>query len=80
VADSGIGIDPKDFKRIFNKFEQASLVSPVGTGGTGLGLAIAKEIIGMHGGAIWVESEKGKGSRFLFVLPKIFKPQIKETT
>jgi len=73
VEDSGIGIDPKDFKRIFNKFEQATLVSPLGAGGTGLGLAIAKEIITLHGGDIWVESEKGKGSKFIFVIPKEFK-------
>jgi len=70
VSDTGIGLDPKDFKRIFNKFEQVSLVSPQGMGGTGLGLPIAKEIINLHGGAIWVESEKGKGSRFLFVVPR----------
>jgi two-component system phosphate regulon sensor histidine kinase PhoR len=73
VVDSGIGIDPNDFKRIFNKFEQATLVSPLGAGGTGLGLAIAKEIINLHGGDIWVESEQGKGSRFIFVIPKDFK-------
>lgn len=78
VADSGIGIDPKDFKRIFNKFEQASLVSPVGTGGTGLGLAIVKEIVNLHGGTIWVESEREKGSRFIFVIPRVYKPQEKK--
>ncbi len=70
VSDTGIGIDPKDFKRIFNKFEQVSLVSPHGAGGTGLGLPITKEIINLHDGAIWVESEKGKGSRFMFVIPR----------
>jgi PAS domain S-box-containing protein len=73
VHDSGIGIDPKDFKRIFNKFEQVSLVSPVGTGGTGLGLSIAKEIINLHGGDIWVESQIGHGSTFTFVIPKAFR-------
>ena len=73
MEDSGIGIDPKDFKRIFNKFEQATLVSPLGAGGTGLGLAIAKEIITLHNGDIWVESEKGQGSKFIFVIPKELK-------
>jgi len=73
VHDSGIGIDPKDFKRIFNKFEQVSLVSPVGTGGTGLGLSIAKEIINLHKGDIWVESQIGHGSTFTFVIPKAFR-------
>lgn len=72
VRDSGIGIDPKDFQRIFNKFEQASLVSPSGSGGTGLGLAIAKEIVNLHGGQIRVESQKGQGSTFSFVIPKSF--------
>ncbi len=73
VTDTGIGIDPKDVERIFNKFEQASLVAPAGTTGTGLGLPIAKEIVQLHHGAMWVESEKGKGSRFIFVIPKQFK-------
>ena len=73
VVDNGIGIDPKDFKRIFNKFEQVSLVAPSGVGGTGLGLSIAKEIISLHGGAIRVESQVGKGSRFIFVVPKVLK-------
>jgi len=39
------------------------------TGGTGLGLAISKQIIEQHGGAIWAESERGKGSRFCFTVP-----------
>jgi signal transduction histidine kinase len=39
-------------------------------GGSGLGLSISKEIIALHGGALWVESEKGKGSRFIFAVPK----------
>ncbi len=72
VSDTGIGIDPKDFKRIFNKFEQVSLVAPVGAGGTGLGLPITREIVNLHGGAIWVESEQGKGSRFIFVVPRTY--------
>ncbi|MBI5873072.1 MAG: PAS domain S-box protein [Candidatus Omnitrophica bacterium] len=78
VADTGIGIDPKDFKRIFNKFEQISLVSPAGSGGSGLGLPIAKEIVDLHGGTIWVESQKGKGSIFIFVIPRQFKGTKKE--
>lgn len=73
VSDSGIGIDPKDLQRIFNKFEQVSLVSPSGTGGSGLGLPIAKEIIALHGGEIKAESQKGQGSRFIFILPKAAK-------
>lgn len=78
VEDTGIGIDPKDFKRIFNKFEQVSLVSPPSVGGTGLGLPIAKEIVTLHGGTIWVESPKAKGSRFVFVIPRT-PPEKKKT-
>ncbi|MFH1691207.1 MAG: ATP-binding protein [Candidatus Omnitrophota bacterium] len=79
VVDSGIGIEPKDFKRIFNKFEQVSLVGPsTGAGGTGLGLPIAKEIVCLHGGNIWVESQKDKGSRFIFVIPKKYKDTTKK--
>jgi signal transduction histidine kinase len=73
VVDNGIGIDPKDFQRIFNKFEQVSLVAPQGMAGSGLGLPISKEIIGLHNGKIWVESEQGKGSRFIFVIPQALK-------
>jgi len=75
VVDNGIGIDPKDFQRIFNKFEQVSLVAPQGVAGSGLGLPISKEIIGLHGGKIWVESEKGKGSRFIFQVPRTLKTE-----
>ncbi len=79
IADSGIGIEPEDFQRIFNKFEQASLVGPsTGAGGTGLGLPIAKEIVNLHGGKIWVESQKDKGSRFIFVIPKKYKDTAKK--
>ena len=68
VIDTGMGIDKKDLERIFNKFEQASVAGPANGGGTGLGLAIAKEIVQMHGGKIWVESEVGRGSKFSFLL------------
>lgn len=70
VIDNGPGIEAKDLERIFNKFEQASLTQPASGGGTGLGLAIAKEIVQLHQGKIWVESEVGKGSKFSFLLPK----------
>lgn len=70
VRDTGIGIAPGDQARIFNKFEQVSLVQPEGVSSTGLGLTIAKEIVERHGGKIWVESELGKGSRFAFRIPR----------
>lgn len=67
VKDNGIGIDPADQKRIFEKFERLNTIK--GEEGTGLGLAIVKRIIERHGGEIWVESEPGKGSTFYFTLP-----------
>ena len=69
VADSGIGITPEDQKKLFQRFFRADNTSTREAGGTGLGLVIAKTIIELLGGAIWVESERGRGSRFYFTLP-----------
>jgi PAS domain S-box-containing protein len=73
VRDTGIGIEPEDQKKIFDKFVQVSLAQPSGVSSTGLGLTIAKEIVELHSGKIWVESEVGKGSRFVFQIPMKFK-------
>lgn len=73
IRDTGIGIAPEDCGRIFQKFEQVSLAQPQGVSSTGLGLTIVKEIVELHGGRIWVESEVGKGSRFVFRVPAKFK-------
>ncbi len=69
VIDNGIGIKKKDQERIFEPFCQ--LESPLfkEKRGTGLGLTLVKQIIERHGEQIWVESEHGKGSRFIFTLP-----------
>lgn len=69
VADSGIGIAPDDQKKLFQKFFRADNSSTREAGGTGLGLVIAKTIVELLGGAIWIESEVGRGSRFYFTLP-----------
>ncbi len=69
VKDSGPGIAADSLTSIFEKFNQGSRQSPYTRQGTGLGLAIAKTIITTHGGRIWAESELGKGSTFVFVLP-----------
>jgi two-component system sensor histidine kinase GlrK len=69
VKDSGPGIASESLTSIFEKFNQGNRRSTQTWQGTGLGLAIAKTIITTHGGSIWAESEPGKGSTFVFVLP-----------
>lgn len=81
IKDSGIGIDPEDQHRIFDKFYEVGNISEHSSGkfsfkakGTGLGLAIAKGIVDMHGGEIWVDSagydpERCPGSAFHIRLP-----------
>ncbi len=68
VEDTGIGVAPEQQARLFDSFEQADGGVSRKFGGTGLGLAISKNIVEMMEGRIWVESELGKGSRFLFTL------------
>ncbi|OQY87296.1 MAG: hypothetical protein B6D38_12870 [Anaerolineae bacterium UTCFX1] len=69
VEDTGIGIPARDMARIFERFFQVEAHLTRRHGGMGLGLAVAKGIIELHGGRIWAESEEGKGSAFIFLLP-----------
>jgi len=69
VADTGPGIPKEDLNAIFDKFQQATMLSYSKIKGTGMGLAIVKHIISAHGGKVWVESEIGHGSTFIFSLP-----------
>jgi signal transduction histidine kinase len=69
VADTGIGIPPDKIGSLFTEFRQTDATIANEYGGTGLGLSISKKFVEMHGGRIWVESEVGKGSAFLFEIP-----------
>jgi len=69
VEDTGIGIAPENFDMIFDTFQQVDSSSVRQYEGTGLGLAISRQLVEMHGGKLWVESEVGRGSRFTFILP-----------
>ncbi|MBU7019247.1 MAG: PAS domain S-box protein [Theionarchaea archaeon] len=69
VEDTGIGVSEEDQKLIFDKFGQATKGTPKEMGGAGLGLSVAKELVELHQGRIWVESELGKGSTFSFSIP-----------
>jgi signal transduction histidine kinase len=70
VSDTGIGINPQDQARIFDRFEQIKGSMNGSRQGAGLGLTLTKTLVEMHGGKIWVDSEgQGKGSRFNFVIP-----------
>jgi len=68
VKDNGIGISNGDHDKLFQIFGR--LNNKKGARGTGLGLVITKRIIEKHGGEIWVESARGKGSTFYFTLPR----------
>jgi signal transduction histidine kinase len=68
VADTGPGIAPEDQERIFEEFQQTE-AGAAQREGTGLGLALSKRLVELHGGRIWVESELGEGSTFVFTLP-----------
>ncbi len=69
VEDSGVGIPPDQFDKIFNSFYQVDSSSTREYGGAGLGLAIVKSFVEGHGGVVRVASELGRGSRFTLVLP-----------
>ena len=67
VRDNGIGIEPSQHEKVFGLFYKVD----GSTKGTGAGLAIVKRIIEVHGGRVWIESEKGKGCTVCFTLPVV---------
>jgi PAS domain S-box-containing protein len=70
VADQGIGIPPEEQRRIFDRFHRIETGLHRRTEGTGLGLYLVKAIVEAHGGRVWVESAPGRGSIFMFTLPR----------
>ncbi len=69
VRDFGAGIASEHQDRLFERFYRVDKARSRESGGTGLGLAITRHLVEAHGGRIWVESELGKGSSFVFTLP-----------
>ncbi|NVO09340.1 MAG: DUF4154 domain-containing protein [Bacteroidales bacterium] len=70
VLDTGVGIDDHVIEKLFKVNEHVKTEGTANERGTGLGLILCKEFIDWHQGRIWVESKKGIGSRFSFILPK----------
>ncbi len=69
VEDTGVGIKRENLEKLFKVESKFTSEGTAGEKGTGLGLSLVKEIIEIHGGKIWVESEFGRGSKFKFTLP-----------
>lgn len=70
VSDTGIGISPKDRKRIFDRFYRVSQARSRSFEGSGIGLALVSELVKLHGGSIAVESAPGKGTTFIVRIPR----------
>jgi signal transduction histidine kinase len=69
ISDTGVGMRKEDLEKLFKLDKTISTKGTANEEGTGLGLLLCKEMINQHGGKIWVESELGKGTTFIFTLP-----------
>jgi two-component system, sensor histidine kinase and response regulator len=70
VVDTGMGISYENLDKLFKIDEKYSTYGTAKEKGTGLGLLLCKEFVEQHGGHIWAESEEGRGSKFVFTIPK----------
>ncbi|MDR0219813.1 MAG: response regulator [Lachnospiraceae bacterium] len=80
VRDTGVGIKKEDMVSLFDAFMQANDKKNRGKAGTGLGLSISKELVEMMGGSIAVDSEYGRGSTFIVIIPKVLGDECKIAT
>jgi signal transduction histidine kinase/CheY-like chemotaxis protein len=69
VKDTGPGVQPSDAERIFEPFFRGITTTKIESGGSGLGLSVSRQLLEVHGGKIWMESQPGVGSNFSFRLP-----------
>ena len=72
VTDHGIGIDAEALPHIFDRFYRIESQRTKDISGFGIGLYLSAEIVKLHGGRIWAESEYGKGSTFYITIPIVF--------
>ena len=70
VEDTGIGIAKEDYEVVFREFGRIKNDKRINVPGSGIGLALTKRLVQLHGGEIWFESEVGKGTTFIFTIPK----------
>jgi signal transduction histidine kinase len=78
ITDTGIGIPEEERDKVFELFRQGSRSGSSENSGTGLGLTFSKEIVEMHGGTIWLESQEGLGTAFTIILPAVETEKVTE--